>query len=92
MFLVRGLHLVWVPAVSFLLYAGCYPLHRECDCFCGDQSLHWKLSRASCLVCGCHSFVGSTVCSPVGVEAPQIILFLSCGVSSAVLELLGEEP
>ena len=45
--------------------------HRECDCFCGDQSLHWKLSRASCLVCGCHSFVGSTVCSPVGVEAPH---------------------
>lgn len=60
--------------------------------FSGDQNLQWKLSRASYLVCGCHSFVGSAVCSPVGVEAPQIILFLCCGVRWAGLELPGEEP
>lgn len=66
---MQGLHLEWAPAVSSSLYAGCYPLHREVT-FSGDQNL--QLSRASYLVCGCHSFCWSAVC-PSWSRSPQII-------------------
>ena len=44
------------------------PLIKGCT-WC-DQSLHWKLSVATSLLCGCHSPVMGRVCSlVVGVKA-----------------------
>lgn len=72
-----------LPCLSSM-YAGCYPLDRGSYCFCGDQSLHWKLSGAS-LLCACHSLVGTGSASQLlGWKPPY--LFLSCGVRQAVLE------
>ena len=61
---------------------------------CGDQSLQWILSRASSLLCGCHSPVGDRVCSPVvGVEAPRYISkLLQCEIGKTGVLPLGEKP
>ena len=40
------------------------PLIKGCT-LCCDQSLHWKLSVATSLLCGCHSPVMGRVCSLV---------------------------
>lgn len=73
--------------------AGRYPIDRGCDCCCGDQSLHWTLSRASALLCGCHSHVGGQVCSPVvGTDAPRFISELLFEVGETGALLLGEKP
>ena len=56
------------------VYAGHYPLERWCDWRCGDQNLHWILSRVSSLLCGCHCPVkGRVFCLLVGMEAPRSI-------------------
>ena len=56
------------------VYAGHYPLERWCDWPCGDQNLHWILSRVSSLLCGCHCPVkGRVFCLLVGMEAPRSI-------------------
>ena len=58
---------------------------------CGDQSLHWMLGGASSLLCGCHSPVGSRVCSPVvGVEAPRSSSKLQCEVGRTGMLSLGK--
>ena len=33
------MYLVWMTATSFIRCADCYPLNREFDWWCGDQSL-----------------------------------------------------
>ena len=74
------------------VFAGHYPFDRRCDWFCGDQNLHWILSGASLLLCGCHCPhcpVRGGVCSVVIVEAPQIgflAVFLICSVRYVGLE------
>ena len=50
------------------------PLIRGCHWWCGDQRLHWMLSGAFFLPCGCHNPVRDCVCSlVVGVEAPRSV-------------------
>ena len=69
-----------------------YPLDRECDQCCGDHSLHWMLSKASSLLCDCHSPVWDRVCSSVvGVEAPRSGFNLQCEVRGTGTLPLGEE-
>ena len=49
------------------------------------------LSRASSLLCGCHSLVRVKVCSSVvEVEVPRSISELWCGVGGVEVPLLGE--
>ena len=73
--------------------AGCYPLDRGCDWYCGDHSLHQMLNGASSLLCGCHIPVGGRVCSPaVGVEAPRSGSKLQYEVGGTGALPLGEEP
>ena len=56
------------------VYPDHYSLDRQCDWCCGDESLHWVLSGASSLLCGCHYPVRGQVCSlVVGVVAPKTI-------------------
>lgn len=61
LFLVRGLFIVWMPAMYFSS-AGRYPLGRWCDWYFGDQSLYCMCSRPFSCLCGCYSPVwgGST--------------------------------
>ena len=54
--------LVWMTATSFIRFADCYPLNREFDWWCGDQSLHRMLGRASFSLL----FWGG-ICSPVEI-------------------------
>lgn len=90
-FLVRGLFLVFVPAISF--FSVCWPLSLDmmCDC-CGDQSLQCMLSEAS-LLCDCHSLVrGRVYPSVVGVEALRSISVLPCEVTGTGELKWGEGP
>ena len=50
--------------------------------------MHWILSVASSLLCGCHCTFRGRVIFLFGVEAPRSIseLFLICGVRYAGLE------
>ena len=76
-----------------MVCVGRYSLDRGCDLCCGDQSLHWMLSRASSLLCGCHSPVRGKVCSPdVRVEAPRSVSELWCEVGGTQTLPLGDEP
>ena len=60
---------------------------RGCDWCYDDQSLHWMPSRASSLLCVCHSPVGGRVCSPhVGVEAHRSVCELWCEVGRWITE------
>ena len=51
-FLVQKLFFRYLPPLS-VVYSDHYSLDRRCD-WCGDHSLHWVLSMASLLCCGCH--------------------------------------
>ena len=54
---------------------------------------HWMLSRASCLLCNCHSPVGDKVCFPViAVEAPKLVSELWYEVGGNGVLLLGVQP
>lgn len=69
------------------------PLKGVCGWWCGDQSLHWILSKTSSVLCGCHSPVRGRVCSPtVGIEAPRSVSNPKCGVGQTGMLPLGEEP
>ena len=75
------------------MYAGHYPLERWCDWPCGDQNLHWILSRVSSLLCGCHCPVkGRVFCLLVGMEAPRSISELKYEVGVIGTLPLREEP
>ena len=50
--------------------AGHQPLERGCDWWCGDQSLHWALGKASALFVAVTALVRGRFCSSVvGVES-----------------------
>ena len=75
------------------VYAGHSPLERGCDWRCGDQNLHWILSRVSSLLCGCHCPVkGRVCCLLVGMEAPRSISELKYEVGAIGTLPLREEP
>ena len=62
-----GFVLFWYECLSHLSseFAGRYPLDRDCDWCCGEQSLHWMLGAASSFICGYHSLPRVVVCTPV---------------------------
>ena len=39
----------------FSVCSGSSSIESGCDWCCADKSLHWRLSKASSMLCGCHS-------------------------------------
>ena len=88
--LVWGLIFVGIPA-TFSVCAGCCPLGKGCEWFCGDQTACagcW--AGASSLLCGCHSPAWGRV--SCGVAADRSISKLQCEVGTPGVLLLGAEP
>lgn len=84
-------NIFWCKAVfsidAYHVFPQCVLLLRRCD-----WSLHWRLSRASSLLCACHSPVGGRVCSPnVGAKAHRSVSEPWCEVGSTGTLLLGDE-
>ena len=74
------------------VYAGHYPLERWCDWRCGDQNLHWILSRVSSLLCDCHCPVKGSLLPTCWDGSPQIHFWAEVWGRCDWNSPTGEEP
>lgn len=76
-----------MDTLHILEYTGCYATYRVCDWFCGYQILHWMLSGAFSLLCGCFSPIGvGSACSVIEGWVPYGSIALECIPKKGVLK------